>query len=117
MSDSIYKKLAKVSATEIADSLEGKKRLDAAQLAAADVNGDGVIDEKDAEMLADAEMKLANKISGAIVGMDALTDEEKLAADRNGDGHFNLTDSYRLADDARKAKSQTARLKREKQQR
>ncbi|HEY9721154.1 MAG TPA: dockerin type I domain-containing protein [Oscillatoriaceae cyanobacterium] len=116
MGDEIYKKLAKVSAKEIADSLEGKVRLDARQTAAADVNGDGVIDEKDAEMLADAELKLANKISGVIVGMGTLTDEEKAVADRNGDGHVNLTDSQRLADDARKAKAQTAKLKFAKKQ-
>ena len=73
MSDSIYKKMAKVSAKDIADSLEGKRQLTVNELAAADIDGDGKVDEKDVELLAQAEMRLANKISGAIVGMEQLT--------------------------------------------
>jgi hypothetical protein len=114
MGDSIYDKMAKVSASEIAESLEGKTRLSAQQLAAADIDGDGKVDEKDVELLAQAQLKLANKISGAIIGMDELTAEEKKAGERNGDGHLNLTDGHRLADDARKARSATARLKNQK---
>ena len=114
MGDSIYDKMAKVSASEIAESLEGKSRLTAQQLAAADIDGDGKVDEKDVELLAAAQIKLANKISGAIIGMDELSDEEKLAGERNGDGHLNLTDGYRLSDDARKARAATEKLKNQK---
>ncbi len=114
MSDSIYDKMGKVSAKEIADAVEKNAALPAHKRAAADVNNDGQIDEKDVELLADAQLKLANKISGAIIGMETLTDEEKKAAERNQDGHVNLTDSYRLADDARAAKGAAARIKRSK---
>ena len=114
MSDSIYDKMAKVSAKEIAEAVEKGQALSADKRAAADVNNDGRIDEADVEILADAQVKLANKISGAIVGMESLTDEEKKAAERNQDGHVNLTDSYRLADDARAAKGAAARIKRSK---
>jgi hypothetical protein len=106
--------MAQVSAKEIADAVEKNAALPAHKRAAADVNNDGQIDEKDVELLADAQVKLANKISGAIIGMEALTDEEKKAAERNQDGHVNLTDSYRLADDARAAKGAAARIKRSK---
>lgn len=112
--DSIYDKMNQVSAKEIADAVEKNAALPAHKRAAADVNNDGQIDEKDVELLADAQLKLANKISGAIVGMETLTDEEKKAAERNQDGHVNLTDSYRLADDARAAKGAAARIKRSK---
>ena len=114
MGDSIYDKMAKVSAKEIAEAVEKGANLSAEKRAAADVNNDGQIDEADVEILADAQVKLANKISGAIVGMESLTDEEKKAAERNQDGHVNLTDSYRLADDARAAKGAAARIKRAK---
>lgn len=111
MGDSVIKKMQKVSAKEIADVVSGKSRLSPEQMAAADVDGDGQIDVKDVEMMAQAQLKLANKISGAIVGMEELTPEEKAAAERNGDGFVNLTDGQRLADDARKARSATAQLK------
>lgn len=111
MGDSIHKKMQKVSAKDIADVVTGKASLSPDQLAAADVDGDGKVDAKDVELMAQAQMKLANKISGAIVGMEQLTDEEKAVAERNGDGHINLTDGHRLADDARKARASTAQLK------
>lgn len=114
MGDSIYDKMAKVSAKEIAEAVEKGASLSAEKRAAADVNNDGQVDEADVEILAEAQVKLANKISGAIVGMESLTDEEKKAAERNQDGHVNLTDSYRLADDARAAKGAAARIKRAK---
>lgn len=114
MSDSIYDKMKKVSAKDIADAIDNKGQLSVSQKAAADVNGDGRIDENDVELLADAQLKLANKISGVIVGMGELTPEERAVAERNGDGHVNLTDGQRLADDARKAKMTAARIKRSK---
>lgn len=114
MTDSIYDKMAKVSAKEVADAIEKNAPLDASKRAAADVNNDGQIDETDVVLLADAQMKLANKISGAIVGMEELTSDEKKAAERNQDGFVNLTDSYRLTDDARAAKGAAARIKRAK---
>lgn len=113
MGESIYNKLSQVSAAEIAASLDGKALLESAQAAAADVDGDGQVNARDVELLAQAQIQLANKISGAIVGMEGLTEEEKRAADRNADGYFNLTDAHRLADDAREAKRTAARLKRE----
>lgn len=114
MSDSMYEKMSKVSAKEIAEAVEGKINLSPNQKQAADVNGDGRLDEKDIELMADAQLKLANKISGAIIGMDELTEQERLAAERNGDGYVNLTDGQRLADDARKAKMTAAKIKRSK---
>lgn len=114
MGDSIYNSMAKVTAKEIAESIEGSKALSADKRAAADINDDGQIDETDVELLANAQVKLANKISGAIVGMEELTPEERAVAERNNDGHVNLTDSYRLADDARAAKGAAARIKRAK---
>lgn len=112
MADSIYDKLSQVSAKEVAASLTGGA-LSPEQAAAADVDGDGDVDSRDVELLADAQLKLANKISGAIVGMEGLTDAEQRVADRNGDGYANLTDSQRLADDAREAKRAAARHQRE----
>ncbi|MFP5503617.1 MAG: hypothetical protein ACLGIN_14095 [Candidatus Sericytochromatia bacterium] len=112
MGDSIYEKMKKVSAKEIADAVEGKANLSPNQAAAADVNGDGQLDDKDIEMMAEAQLKLANKISGAIIGMEELTPEEKAVAERNGDGYINLTDGQRLADDARKARMAAAKIKR-----
>jgi acyl-homoserine lactone acylase PvdQ len=109
--DSIHKKMKQVSAKEIADAVAGKANLSPAQRAAADVDGDGKVDAKDVELMAQAQMKLANKISGAIIGMEQLTDEEKAVAERNGDGFVNLTDGQRLADDARSARTATAKLK------
>jgi hypothetical protein len=114
VSDSIYDKMKQVSAKEIADAIDNKNQLSVNQKAAADVNGDGRIDESDVEMLAEAQLQLANKISGVIVGMGELTPEERAVAERNGDGYVNLTDGQRLADDARKAKLAAARIKRAK---
>ena len=114
MGDNIYDKMSQVSAKEIADAIEKDAALPAHKRAAADVNNDGQIDETDVELLAEAQVKLANKISGAIVGMETLSDDEKKAAERNQDGFVNLTDSYRLADDARAAKGAAARIKRAK---
>lgn len=111
MGDSVIKKMQQVSAKDIADAVTGKAQLSPAQLAAADVDGDGKIDAKDVELMAQAQLKLANKISGAIIGMEELTPEEKLVAERNGDGFVNLTDGHRLADDARAARKATAQLK------
>lgn len=110
----VTRKMANVSAKEIAEALEKGQKLTPEQLAAADVDGDGDVDEQDIVIMADAQMRLANKISGAIVGMESLSEEEKLAAERNNDGHINLTDSYRLQDDARQAKAAAARIKRAK---
>ncbi|MEB3329527.1 MAG: hypothetical protein VKQ33_09880 [Candidatus Sericytochromatia bacterium] len=112
MSDSIYDKLAHVSAAEIAEALSGQEILTPEQRAAADMNADGRIDVQDVEVAARTQLDLANKISGAIVGMEPLTEDEKLAAERNGDGHINLTDSHRLADDSRAARRMAAELKR-----
>jgi hypothetical protein len=113
VSDSIHKKMQQVSAKEIAEVVSGQARLSPEQLAAADVDGDGRVDAKDVELMAQAQLKLANKISGAIIGMEELTPEEKAVAERNGDGFVNLTDGQRLADDARKARAVTARLKKQ----
>jgi hypothetical protein len=112
MSDPLFQHLIHVSAQEIGEALEGKSQLTPSQWANADVNGDGKVDEQDVELMAQAEIRLADKISGAIVGMEPLSDEEKLVADRNGDGFYNLSDSFRLADDARKARQAISRLKR-----
>jgi hypothetical protein len=112
MSDSIYDKLAHVSAAEIAEALAGQEVLTPEQRAAADLNADGRIDAADIELAAKVQLDLANKISGAIVGMAPLTEEEQLAAERNGDGHINLTDSHRLADDSRAARRLAAEIKR-----
>jgi hypothetical protein len=111
VSDSIHQKMKAVSAKEIAEVVTGNARLSPEQMAAADVDGDGKVDAKDVELMAQAQLKLANKISGAIIGMEQLTDEERAVAERNGDGFVNLTDGQRLADDARKARATTARLK------
>lgn len=112
MSDSLYDKLAQVSARDIADALANKEALTPEQRQAADLNADGQIDLTDVELAARAQLDLANKISGAIVGMEPLTPEEAQAAERNGDGHINLTDSHRLADDSRAARRTAAELKR-----
>lgn len=112
MSDSIYDKLAQVSASDIADALADGEALTPEQRRAADLNDDGRVDLTDVELAAKAQLDLANKISGAIVGMEPLTEEERQAAERNGDGHINLTDSHRLADDSREARRTAAELKR-----
>lgn len=114
MVDDAIESLKHVSASELAHALEDHKPLTADQAAYADVNHDGKIDEDDIEALAAAEIKLANKISGAIVGMEGLSQDEQAIADRNHDGHINLTDSYRLANDAREARAIEGRLKRAK---
>ncbi|MNS20998.1 hypothetical protein D3C72_527520 [compost metagenome] len=111
MGDSVIKKMQQVSAKEIADVVTGKARLSPDQMAAADVDGDGDIDATDVELMAKAQVQLANKISGAIVGMEQLTDEEKAVAERNKDGYVNLTDAQRLADDARAARKAAAEAK------
>jgi hypothetical protein len=110
MGDSVIKKMQQVSAKEIADVVAGNARLSPEQMAAADVDGDGDIDATDVELMAQAQLKLANKISGAIIGMEQLTPEEKAVAERNGDGFVNLTDGHRLADDARMARAATPKL-------
>ena len=111
MADSVYKTMEKVTAKEIADAVTGHAQLSPDQLAAADVDGDGQVDAKDVQLMADAQVKLANKISGVIVGMGELTPEEKAVAERNGDGFVNLTDGHRLADDARQAKGAVAKAR------
>lgn len=114
MSDEALEALKHVSASEIAHALEDNKPLTAKQLAYADLNHDGKVDEDDVEVLAARELALANKISGAIVGMEALDADEIAVADRNRDGNINLTDSYRLANDAREARQVEGRIKRAK---
>lgn len=112
MGDPIYEKLGEVTAREVAESLETAQPLPEEKRLAADVNADGRIDTEDVELLASAQLKLANKISGAIVGMEPLSDLEKQAAERNGDGFINLTDAHRLADNAREARRAAGRIKR-----
>jgi hypothetical protein len=112
MGDPIYENLGEVTAREVAQSLETNKPLPDDKRQAADVNADGQIDTHDVELLAGAQIKLANKISGAIVGMEPLSELEKQAAERTGDGYINLTDAHRLADDAREARRAAGRIKR-----
>lgn len=112
MGEPIYEKLTEVTAHEVAQSLEANRPLPDGKYQAADVNGDGQIDTQDVELLAEAQVKLANKISGAIVGMEPLSDLERQTAERNGDGYINLTDAHRLADDARAARRAAGRIKR-----
>jgi hypothetical protein len=114
MNDSIYDKLGQITAREVAESLESQQPLPEIKHQAADANADGRIDTHDVELLAKAQLALANKISGAIVGMEPLSDEEKRAAERNGDGFVNLTDAHRLADDAREARRTAGRINRAK---
>jgi hypothetical protein len=114
MSDGIHDKLQAVTASEVVRALAGEQALSEAKIQAADANDDGRIDVQDVEILSQAQIRLANKISGAIVGMEQLSPEEQAVADQNGDGYTNLTDSYRLADDARAAQRIIGKLRKQK---
>lgn len=111
MSDDIHDKLQSVTAGDVARAIAGEIVLPEDKMRAADANDDGTVDAVDVDLLSEAQIRLANKISGAIVGMEALSPEEQAIADRNGDGYTNLTDSYRLADDARAAKRTLGKLR------
>lgn len=103
MGDSIYDSISKVTAKEVAEALEGHKQLTPEQMAAADVNHDGRVDDADVELLANAELEVAHKISRSVDHLTHLTPDEEHAADRDGDGIVNLMDAERLANDAHQA--------------
>lgn len=106
--------MTKLSAKELAAHVEGTGSLAPEQAAVADLTGDGQVDEADVLALSKAQLKLANKITGAMTGMDELSPEEQAAAERLVDGKINIHDAHRLAADAREANAAAARIKRAK---
>lgn len=112
--DTTIQAMAKLTASELAEHVEGKKALSGEAAEVADLTGDGQVDEADVLAMAKAQLKLANKITGAALGMEELTEDEKVAAERLVDGKLNIHDAHRLAADAREANAAAARIKRAK---
>lgn len=112
--DATIEAMTKLTASELAQHVEGKKALSGEAAEVADLTGDGQVDEADVLALSKAQLKLANKITGAALGMDTLTPEEQQAAERLVDGKLNIHDAHRLAADAREANAAAARIKRAK---